>query len=145
MFTSIKVFGLRNDVYKNLMWQTLIFGRSTKWDDDDRRFDEMKPTFKSRLDDPKSVPESGVLGTLAGYKPIPIILTENGYIRQGASTTTVGDLICILLGCDAPMVLRQQDHYYEVVGPAYVPGIMNGGAMKKLEEGTVTLQDFELH
>ena len=55
------------------------------------------------------------------------------------------DLICILLGCPFPMVLRKISDHYQLRGQIYVEGIMNGEAMACLETGECILQDFELH
>jgi hypothetical protein len=54
------------------------------------------------------------------------------------------DLICILLGCPFPMVLRKISNHYELRGQIYVEGIMNGEAMACLEDEECKLQDFEL-
>jgi hypothetical protein len=56
-----------------------------------------------------------------------------------------GDIICIPLGCPHPMILRQFDAHYIIVGEAYVDGYMYGKAMELLEQGKLQLQDFELH
>jgi hypothetical protein len=56
-----------------------------------------------------------------------------------------GDIICIPLGCPHPMILRQVDDHYIVVGEAYVDGYMYGKAMELLGQGKLQLRDFELH
>ena len=43
-----------------------------------------------------------------------------------------GDVVCILLGCSVPVLLRpstDQKSCYEVVGESYVHGVMEGEAM----------------
>jgi hypothetical protein len=57
-----------------------------------------------------------------------------------------GDRICILYGCSVPVVLRKhecpdQELYWELVGDAYVHGIMDGEFLDKVSE--YTLQDKE--
>jgi hypothetical protein len=46
-----------------------------------------------------------------------------------------GDLICILFGCSVPVILRRvgppDDHFYYLIGEAYVHGIMDGEALSK--------------
>ncbi len=37
------------------------------------------------------------------------------------------------------------DEHYELIGEAYVAGIMNEKAMIALREGRRTLQEFEIH
>jgi hypothetical protein len=57
----------------------------------------------------------------------------------------LGDLICVLLGCFAPVALPRVETHYEFIRSVYVDEIMFGEAMKALERGEVELQDFELH
>ncbi|KAG6032698.1 hypothetical protein E4U19_007273 [Claviceps sp. Clav32 group G5] len=44
-----------------------------------------------------------------------------------------GDMIVVMHGCDVPYVLRrtQEQGYYQLVGEAYVHGVMNGEAMQQ--------------
>ncbi|KIM94108.1 hypothetical protein OIDMADRAFT_60943 [Oidiodendron maius Zn] len=77
----------------------------------------------------------------AGFNTAPM---KGDLIRANYDTVQTRDLICIILGCPAPIVLRPIDHYYKVVGEAYVPGIMNGSAMEKLRDGAKRLEYFEL-
>jgi hypothetical protein len=63
-----------------------------------------------------------------------------------------GDLVCILFGCSVPVILRQkvqdidgkQVTYYELLGDAYVHGMMEGDAMDELARPDVQPQQFEL-
>jgi hypothetical protein len=45
-----------------------------------------------------------------------IILTKDGYMGRCWNTVQVGDIVCILLGCAMPMVLRPVEQHYELVG-----------------------------
>jgi hypothetical protein len=55
------------------------------------------------------------------------IVTESGYLGQGSCGPQKGDLVCILKGARVPFVLRpRKDEYFELVGEAYVHGVMNG-------------------
>jgi hypothetical protein len=74
-----------------------------------------------------------------------VILTRDGYIGRSKRLVKGGDIVCVLLGCAVPMVLRPIDGHSELVAEAYVPGIMHGEAMTALKEGRKTLQEFELH
>ncbi|KAE8449083.1 hypothetical protein EG329_008466 [Mollisiaceae sp. DMI_Dod_QoI] len=56
-----------------------------------------------------------------------------------------GDVVCVLLGCPVPMVLRPMANHYEVIGDIYLHEIMFGEALEALGRGEVELQDFELH
>jgi hypothetical protein len=74
------------------------------------------------------------------------IKTSRGYFGKfSALIFGDGDLICILLGCPVPMVLRNASDDYELRGQIYVEGIMHREAMACLEAGECKLQDFELH
>lgn len=51
-----------------------------------------------------------------------------------------GDLICILLGCSVPVVLRKVDEHagfaqYKMIGGCYAHGYMDGEAITKMKEG----------
>jgi hypothetical protein len=61
------------------------------------------------------------------------------------SSAEPGDIICILLGCSVPVVLRPQDGHYRLLGEAYVYGYMYGKAMDELAEGKFELRSFEIH
>jgi len=62
----------------------------------------------------------------------------------------VNDIICILLGCSVPVILREQrtpiDHYFQFIGEAYIYGMMDGEALagrdrERLEESS---EEFKL-
>ncbi|KAH6662522.1 hypothetical protein B0J14DRAFT_287597 [Halenospora varia] len=44
-----------------------------------------------------------------------------------------GDLICILLGCSVPMVVRPKGEQYEIIRECYVQGFMHGEALKNTD------------
>jgi hypothetical protein len=71
--------------------------------------------------------------------------TEKGYVGQGTNRCQAGDIVCVLLGCNLPIILRPVEEHYEVIGEIYIHGIMQGEAMQALERGEVHLQSFELH
>ena len=55
--------------------------------------------------------------------------TVNGYIGLSPTATKPGDEVCILLGCQSPLVLRPSgDGYHKVVGECYIDGFMDGAA-----------------
>lgn len=63
-------------------------------------------------------------------------MTEKGLLGSGPREMQMGDQICILMGSKTPMVLREgaETGCYELVGHAYVHGIMHGEALKFLDE-----------
>lgn len=52
-----------------------------------------------------------------------------------------GDSICLLLGCNYPVLLRKTESYYVLIGEIYVDGIMYGETSFKGKE----LVDFQIH
>jgi hypothetical protein len=63
---------------------------------------------------------------------------------RSACDIRVGDFVCILLGCDVPIILRAVCGNYELVGEVFVHGIMCEEVMDALAEGKYKLQDFIL-
>jgi hypothetical protein len=54
------------------------------------------------------------------------ITTLEGYMGFGSSAAKPGDIVCALLGFNELMLLRpEEDGKYEVVGPAFLHGLMN--------------------
>lgn len=54
------------------------------------------------------------------------IKTSGGYIGLARRHIQPGDLICVLLGCQTPMLLRPtSDSRYQVLGSCYVHGLMD--------------------
>ena len=55
--------------------------------------------------------------------------TVDGYIGLAPLATKPGDEVCILLGCQSPLVLRRcGDGSHKVVGQCFIGGFMEGGA-----------------
>jgi hypothetical protein len=52
-----------------------------------------------------------------------------GYIGLGKPLAEVGDVIYLLCGSAAPMILRPEGDYYLLVGDCYIHQIMNGEAL----------------
>jgi hypothetical protein len=56
-------------------------------------------------------------------------VTVKGHLGLGPDHIELGDMIALLIGCQVPFVLRKSiDGKYEIVGEAYVDGIMDGEA-----------------
>ncbi len=55
-----------------------------------------------------------------------LFCTASGYLGLSPKTVVPGDVVSILLGGDAPFVVRPTGEYFEVLGEAYVHGIMYG-------------------
>ncbi|KAH9210415.1 hypothetical protein DL95DRAFT_393450 [Leptodontidium sp. 2 PMI_412] len=72
-------------------------------------------------------------------------MTNGGCFGRTSCEVKSDDLVCIILGCAMPMVLRPVDKHFEVVGEVYLDVIMHGECMVAVREGKRTLQEFELH
>ena len=67
----------------------------------------------------------------------------------GPQGVEVGDHIVVVLGCRVPIILRERkgEEYggYRNVGDAFLPGYMEGKALRDIENGTREFDSFELH
>ena len=53
-------------------------------------------------------------------------MTSSGYMGLAPAGTEEGDLVCVLLGCCVPLVLRYTDGNYVLIGECFVMGLMDG-------------------
>jgi Heterokaryon incompatibility protein (HET) len=74
-----------------------------------------------------------------------LFFSRDGFVGLGPWNTTKGDIICVLLGCRSPVVLRKENEHYVLIGEAYIEGFMNGEAMDALRDGEFVLETFEIH
>lgn len=58
-----------------------------------------------------------------------LIVSATGYIGLAPHGTQEGDVIFVVQGFDVPLVLRQKGEAFELIGEAYVQGIMHGEAL----------------
>ena len=72
-------------------------------------------------------------------------LSEAGLIGAAPWNAKEGDVICVLLGCSSPVILRREDGHYVLIGEAYIDDFMNGDAIMGLENGELVLETFEIH
>jgi hypothetical protein len=71
-----------------------------------------------------------------------LFATGKGYLGLGPAAILTGDIIAVILGLDTPLVLRRSGvDGYQIVGEAYVHGIMDGEAMK----GSPSTQKFNIY
>lgn len=72
--------------------------------------------------------------------------TEQGFIGSGPTLLKEGDEIFIIPGMAVPLVLRPHSQHYQLVGPCYVHGIMDGEAIgDDLDAWLASLQKIEMH
>ncbi|VUC27723.1 unnamed protein product [Clonostachys rosea] len=61
-----------------------------------------------------------------------VCVSDKGHIGMVPLTAQVGDLICVVPGCPSALVLRELPSsagHYQLVGDAYMDGVMNGEAI----------------
>jgi hypothetical protein len=79
-----------------------------------------------------------------------LMTTRHGYLGwapdnsygDGNDQTRAGDLIAVLFGCSTPIVIRPHGPHFQVLGEAYVQGLMDGEAMELLDGGNFQSQRF---
>lgn len=67
-------------------------------------------------------------------------ITHDGQLALVPEHAEVDDIICVLLGCSVPVVLRRVQDHYVFIGECFVAGIMQGELVADLETAT----NFEL-
>lgn len=73
------------------------------------------------------------------------MVTLGGSIGLVPIDARQGDLVCLLLGCNVPLVLRAVGGCnHKVVGGCYVHGIMEGEAMEGLGAGQSRVEEIVL-
>ncbi|KAI1461696.1 HET-domain-containing protein [Annulohypoxylon moriforme] len=72
-----------------------------------------------------------------------LVTTESGYLCLVPAATQARDVIAVLAGCDAPLVLRPEfEGKYSVVGEACVQWATGGELQQRLEKGICALEDI---
>ena len=80
----------------------------------------------------KNVLQSKLEGEIMGKSLCRLpFLTAKGHIGLGSEHFQCGDVITLINGAQVPFVLRRQSHgVYQLIGEAYIDGIMDGEAMQ---------------
>ncbi|KAH8646102.1 heterokaryon incompatibility protein-domain-containing protein [Xylariales sp. PMI_506] len=74
-------------------------------------------------------------------------ISDMDYLGMGPGHLNRGDIICVPLGCQTPVILRPDGYYdreYKFIGDAYVDGFMDGEAVKLWKNGELELRDYIL-
>jgi len=74
----------------------------------------------------------GINDLSGGY----IIETETGFIGMASDRVQKGDAVCVLFGCRAPLIMRQEGNCWTLIQSAYVCGLMAGEAIEQFRNGT---------
>lgn len=74
-----------------------------------------------------------------------LMVTLKGFIGLVPIDARQGDVVCLLLGCNVPIVLRAvEKQHYKVVGSCYLHGIMEGEAMEWRKVGQSQIEEIVL-
>jgi len=68
--------------------------------------------------------------------------TQEGRMALGPGGVVAGDVICVVLGCSTPLVLRPdpvREGEYQLVGASYVHGVMYGEGVRELSQPSTIL------
>jgi hypothetical protein len=63
---------------------------------------------------------------------------------MGPKALAEGDLICVVLGCEVPLLLRKNGDHYLLVGECFVWGLVDGEAIRMKRRGDDWLDTFRL-
>ncbi|KAL2065909.1 hypothetical protein VTL71DRAFT_3579 [Oculimacula yallundae] len=72
-------------------------------------------------------------------------ISSTNLMGMAPDSAEPGDIICVLLGCWMPAILRPVDGHYILLGGAYYEDYMYGKGMEELAEGKFELETFEIH
>ena len=72
--------------------------------------------------------------------------TRYGFPGLAPMRADVGDLVCVFMGCDHPVVLRKSkvDDSFLFIGQAHIPQLANGEVLEMEKEGKVELEPFPI-
>ena len=105
---------------------------------------------------PKGSTTSTMPAEINGFNPIQrvfdagfgrkLVITAKGYFGQARTPAQRGNVVCILLGCSVPVILRKQANgqSHKVISEAYIHGVSEGEAMDWLEAGHHSLEDIRI-
>jgi hypothetical protein len=69
-------------------------------------------------------------------------LTEKGYMGIAPRGAKLNDRICIVLGCDKPLIVRGISEYFNLVGDSYIYGMMNGEVLEEVRNERATFTNI---
>ncbi|KAI1382911.1 HET-domain-containing protein [Hypoxylon trugodes] len=74
-----------------------------------------------------------------------LVTTRSGYMGLVPAATQPGDVVAVLVGCDAPLILRPElTGQYSVVGEAFMQWVTGGEVQQRLEKGACTIEDIRI-
>ncbi|KAI0469635.1 heterokaryon incompatibility protein-domain-containing protein [Xylaria cf. heliscus] len=115
-----------------------------------------RPKSDKLVDNPQNQLEGNTIGNniLEVFLGRWLFFTKKGYLGLAPDGVKVGDMVCVLAGGHFPFILRRAEAAggdkpkaeaaFTMIGDAYVHGIMDGEAIKKVDEGSEKFQTFKL-
>jgi len=73
-----------------------------------------------------------------------LFATAKGYIGLGPSCIEDNDLLCVIPGCEIPMIIRPEQDHHIIVGECYVQGMMDGEAIQMVESGQLPYSELTI-
>jgi len=76
-----------------------------------------------------------------------LVFTRNGRLGMAPNEAQKSDIVCILLGCDVPVLVRlgeNENDPVRIVGSCYIHGIMAGEATGWINEGEVEVRTISI-
>jgi hypothetical protein len=86
-----------------------------------------------------SSPFHNAQGEILGRK---VLVTEAGFVGIGVPQIEVGDVIALIFGTTAPLVLRRYRDNYRIVGCAYVSGLMDPDLLDRYYDKMMNREAF---
>ena len=151
----LQTMSLETDPYKTLhgrreaFWRTLIADRDFDWKGPPNPSHDFAGRFEAWIGRNEGKTDNEIY--VRPYSDAAIwrcikrsfVTTEEGYLGLAPSGARKGDILCVLRGGDVPFVLREKENgYWELVGEAYVHGIMDGSWVRKAVKEDV--MDFKI-
>jgi hypothetical protein len=72
-------------------------------------------------------------------------VSEKGYLGLVPKRAKTGDSICVLLGCNKPLIIRREDDHYLLLGDSYIYGIMNREVIREVVQDNEKTQDISIY
>ena len=84
---------------------------------------------------------SGIIDRI--YQKCRIFQTENGYLGLGPKAMAKGDMVCVLFGSNAPVVLRKDEKGYIHIGVCFILGFMDGEGISSMSPAMLESAEVE--
>lgn len=115
---------------------------SSQDEDDDAIANEVE--HRNGDEDEKKTRYSAIFEAILMMNRRRMFFSENERIGMTNRRARAGDMVCILIGCRFPVVLRKVEEHYMLIGEAYVEDFMNGEALRDIGK-VYRIEGFEIH